>query len=85
MKQTPKRIPYPTEIAAYAGFDIRGNIAFGTIRSSREACAAEVERIAPTVAGFAPPLRVLPVYIGLDLNTQLDMPLDGPEKPAQRV
>lgn len=68
-----------TEIAAYAGFDVRGNPAWGTIRPTREACAEIVERIAPAVGGFPPPLTIWPVYIGHDLNRQLDIPLD--DKP----
>ena len=74
-----KRVPYPTEIAAYAGFDPRGNIAFGTIRKSREDCAAEIERTNPGVAGFPPPLRIMPVFIGLDLNTQLKFDISQEE------
>lgn len=69
----PPRKSYAREIPAYAGFDPSGRPAWGTFRASREECAAVIERIAPTVEGFPPPLRIVPVFIGLDLNTQLDM------------
>lgn len=78
-KRTPAR-----EIAAFVGVDGRGGIAWGTFRESRAACAAEIERIAPAVGGFPPPLRVMPVRIAFDLNRQLDMPLDGPQEPSER-
>lgn len=78
-----KRKTYAREVSAFVGIDAAGNLAFGTIRSSREECAAIIERIAPAVEGFPPPLRIMPVFIGLDLNTQLAMPLDGPQKPVQ--
>ena len=71
----PKRKPYGTEIPAYAGFDQNGTPAWATFRPTREACAEAVERVAPAVEGFPPPLRILPVFIGLDLNTQPDLPL----------
>lgn len=74
----PQRKPYPTEIAAYAGFDQNGRPAWGTIRPTREACAAEVARVAPAVEGFLPPLSIFPVFIGLDVGTQPDLPLAGP-------
>lgn len=80
-----KRTPYPTEIAAFAGFDGRGNIALGTLRLDRDACQAEIERVAPAVKGYPAPLRILPVYIGTDLNRQLDMPLESPQERAGRV
>lgn len=53
-----------------------GRLAWGTIRPTREACVQEIERTNPAVEGFPAPLRAMPVFIGLDLNTQLHMPLD---------
>lgn len=81
----PRRKTYQKEIPAYAGFDASGNLAWGTIRPGREDCAAEIERTNPSVAPYPAPLRVMPIYIGLDLNTQPDLPLAGPEKPQEGV
>ena len=72
----PKRKPYPTEIAAYAGFDQNGQPAWATFRPTREACAEIVGRYAPEVEGHPPALRIMPVYVGFDLNTQLGLELE---------
>lgn len=58
-------------VQGYAGFDQNGNPAWGTFRPSREACAEIVSRYAPEVTDCPPALRILPVWIGTDLNTQL--------------
>jgi len=68
-----KRKTHPREIAAYAAFDGCGNLAFATIRPTKEASQAAAARLSPAVEGFPPPLRVLPIFIGLDLNTQTHM------------
>ena len=70
-----RRKTYPDELDGYAGFTSQGKPAWGTFRPTREACAVEVERIAPTVEGFPPALRVLPVRIWPDLNAQTEMSL----------
>jgi hypothetical protein len=66
----PKRDQFARVIASWAGFTPRGDLAYATIRPTQEAAQAEADRLSPPVEGFPPPLRILPVFIGLDLNNQ---------------
>ena len=78
-----KRRSFDKEIPAFVGVDGRGVFAWGTIRATRESCAEAIERFASPVAGYSPPLRIVPVWIGFDLNRQLAFELD--DTPAQPI
>lgn len=80
-----KRQSFSRTVPAFVGIDGRGHFAWGTMRPTREACAEMIERWSSPVAGFPPPLQIMPVTIGLDLHHQLAMPLDGPEKAQERL
>ena len=67
------RTQHSREVPCWAGIDARGNIAWGTIRPDRAACAAIVERHNPSAAGHPAPLRVVPVFLGLDGGRQAEM------------
>lgn len=65
-----------TEVKAFAAFDLRGNLLYGTIRAEKADAAAALERFNPRSDGVPYYWRVLPIYIGHDLNFQhsFDLP-----------
>jgi hypothetical protein len=65
-----KKKPWNKEIKAYAGFDDRGNLLYATIKPTQEEASLITHRFNPPVKGFSYPFKVLPIYIGVDLNTQ---------------
>lgn len=75
-----KRKTYSQEVPAFVGIDRRGNFAWGTIRPTREGCLEVIERFGGAVNGFPDRLRIMPVFIGYDLNRQLAFQL-GDDQP----
>lgn len=75
-----KRKTHQHEIAAYVGIMPGGGFAWATVRPSREECAAMCERFQPSLAGHPSYLRIMPLWIGYDLNRQLTFQL-GDEQP----
>lgn len=71
-----KRKPHITEIKAFAAFDDRGNLLYATIRPTKEAATEALERMNSRIEGLPYYWRVMPVFIGVDLNFQLafDLP-----------
>ncbi len=58
------------EIPAYAAFDDRGNLLYATIKPDKDSCVKSLHGFNPPVSGHHYPYKVLPVYIGVDLNKQ---------------
>ncbi len=79
MKKSQKS-KYEREIQAYGAFDDSNNLLYATVKPSRELCVETLHRFNPRVEGHHYPYKVLPIFIGVDLNTQNDLFADE-EKP----
>lgn len=77
---TTRRKKHPQEIDAFAGVMPGGQIAWATVRPTRDACLAMCERFQPTLEGQPSYLRIMPLAIGYDLNRQLAFQL-GDDQP----
>ena len=77
----PRSRSYAREIAAWAAFDTYGNLAYATIKPTKEQAEDAADRLSPAVEGYPLPLCVMPIFIGLDINAQQSMDFSATEAP----
>lgn len=65
------------EVKAFAAYDVRGNLLYATIKPTKDEAEEALERFNPRVDGYPYTFRVLPVFIGCDLNFQHQLDFEG--------